>query len=84
MLVFLRHYDLFEERVLEVFDLARLHEKQDSFLHHLVRLGYKNLLARFCSRDAALKFDDHDRCQVPEKDKENATGRLPRSQHFIL
>ncbi|KAJ5889943.1 hypothetical protein N7504_010753 [Penicillium tannophilum] len=82
-LVCLRHYDLFEERVSEGFDLARLHEKQDSFLHHLVRLGYKNLLARFCSRDAAFKFDDHDRCQVSEKDKENATGRLPRSQHFI-
>lgn len=85
-LVSLRHYDLFEETVSEGFDLAELHEKRDSFLHHLVSFGYKNLLVQFCSRDAALNFDDHDRCQLPEKDKENASScppRPPRPQNYV-
>ncbi|KAJ6002676.1 hypothetical protein N7451_005223 [Penicillium sp. IBT 35674x] len=82
-LISLRHYDLFGERVSEGFDLARLHEGKDSFLHHLVRLGYKDLLVRFCSRGAALKFDDHDRCQVPETDKGNTPSRRPRPERFI-
>ncbi|KAJ6103909.1 ankyrin 2-3/unc44 [Penicillium sp. IBT 16267x] len=74
-LVSLRHYDLLEERVSEGLDLARLNKKKDSFLHLLVSFGYKGLLVRYCSRDAALKFDDHDWCQLTGKDKENAAGR---------
>ncbi|KAJ5635238.1 ankyrin 2-3/unc44 [Penicillium longicatenatum] len=82
-LVALRHYNLFEERVSEGFDLAKVDENGESFLHRLVSFGYKDLLARFCSRDAALKFDDHDQCQKPEKDKGNAPSHPSRPRFFI-
>ncbi|KAJ5145345.1 hypothetical protein N7448_002737 [Penicillium atrosanguineum] len=61
----LRHYGLMEERVSEI-DILLLSWTNVSLLHSLARVGLSDILDRVCTREAALRFDDHEWCNQAE------------------
>lgn len=62
-----RQYDLFEEIIAEGVDTIQVDYQGRSLLHLLVRWGYKDLLARVCTHNTAVKFDDHEWCRQAEE-----------------
>ncbi|KAJ5671312.1 hypothetical protein N7507_000439 [Penicillium longicatenatum] len=65
----LRQYDMLEQRVSQV-DVIELYQSTTpiniSLLHSLARFGLTNVLKCVCTREAALKFDDHNWCKKGE------------------
>ncbi|GLI72424.1 hypothetical protein PoHVEF18_000600 [Penicillium ochrochloron] len=56
-----RQYSMLEEMMPRI-DVLLLSSANVSLLHSLVNVGLSDILARVCTREAALKFDDHEWC----------------------
>lgn len=61
----LRQYGLLEEMIPEI-DILQLNPTNVSLLHNLVGSGLADILDRVSTREAALKFDDHEWCDQAE------------------
>lgn len=79
-LLSMRHYDLFLEKLSTNFGSsttlqapdspACINSEAKSVLHLLSLWGYRDLLAKLCTRDMALRFDDPDWCSLAENQAE--------------
>jgi ankyrin repeat protein len=62
----LRQYEMLEESASKMDILKLVGRTQISLLHILARFGLSDVLKRVCTRETALKFDDHEWCNQAE------------------